>query len=1074
LSGFAAALSIDFAIKNNARIINFPWYSQSEENFELVAEALDDANLNDVIVFAPTGDDWNELCSEVWWPAKREDIIAVGATDKNDNRAVWWGQIGSRYGDETEISLPGRYVLVRDIYWEGSPGHPPGYYEISSTSIATSLASGIGALMLAVNPCLKQQDVRALLIESCVKTGGYNYNHDPEKPGHSLELGYGLVDTYEAVKAAVNYPVDQFITQNEVWSGYQVKGNIIVKSGTTLTLNNVDLEMYSGKKIIIEPEAKLYVNGGTITNYCNGPWQGIEVWGDYTAHQFPDGNGNYLQGVLVLNGAIIENAISAVELWKPQYYTKTGGIIFANDAIFRNNAKSVHALYYDNYNPINETTVNYNSYFHNCTFEISADYHGEVTFYKHVDLCNVKGLKFEGCDFSLDAAADNISFYNKAIAAYDAGFSVIAFCTSQTIPCSSYDRCTFDGFYDAVYASGGGTSNTFYVNRAIFTNNTSGISVNSVNNFSVLFSDFYIGHNATDQDDCDGIGMTASGYGINANASTGFAIEENKFYKAAGAPQGYYTGILIAESQSTNQVYRNTFEGLNYGNYAVGKNYRQPNYFFQGLAYFCNENTGNFADFFVEPDNDPEKISGIQSKQGDDNFVTGNKFTSAGNTWHFFNGGDYLVGYYYCNYCDDESPDESKIFQITDKPKSFSNNCPSHYGGGGSTEKSIVLTTSEKQEAEMEFAVNLSNYNNVKTLYDNLKDGGNTDAVIADIENSWPTDMWELRAQLLGKSPHLSMEVLKAAADKTDVLPESIIFEVMEANPDELKKEELIRYLEDKAEPLPEYMINILRHVAQGTTYKTVLEQHMAHYNQVKTRAAYDIVRSLLNDTISDPEQLRNWLDNVGGKRADEQIIATYLSESNYTNALSLANMMPSLYAYSGTELTEHGYYMDMLDLQINLEQQQRTIFDLDSLEVANLLNIAENSQGTAGLQAKGILEYAHGYNFCNCLNISDMSGFKQSAIINTDDLAKLHGVDINIHPNPASQWVAFNYALPANATQGEIKITDAKGAMITSYTVTGSRGQQVWDTRSHKSGVYFYTLSVGEFTKSGKIVINK
>lgn len=172
--------------------------------------------------------------------------------------------------------------------------------------------------------------------------------------------------------------------------------------------------------------------------------------------------------------------------------------------------------------------------------------------------------------------------------------------------------------------------------------------------------------------------------------------------------------------------------------------------------------------------------------------------------------------------------------------------------------------------------------------------------------------------------------------------------------------------------------------------------------------------------------------------------------------------------------LAKHSYYMDMLNLQINLEQQQRVISDLDSLEVANLVNIAENSNGTASRHAKGILEYAYGHHFCNCLNISDMSGYKQSRFISPDDLAKLHGVEINAHPNPASQWVAFNYTLPANAYQGEIKIVDAKGAVITSFTVTGAQGQQVWDTRSIKPGVYFYTLSVGEFTKTGKIVINR
>ena len=59
--------------------------------------------------------------------------------------------------------------------------------------------------------------------------------------------------------------------------------------------------------------------------------------------------------------------------------------------------------------------------------------------------------------------------------------------------------------------------------------------------------------------------------------------------------------------------------------------------------------------------------------------------------------------------------------------------------------------------------------------------------LLNSVETAWPNDMWELRAQLLQGSPHLSKEVLKKAADLTDVLPESIIFEVLRTNPDELK-----------------------------------------------------------------------------------------------------------------------------------------------------------------------------------------------------------------------------------------------------------------------------------------------
>ncbi len=173
------------------------------------------------------------------------------------------------------------------------------------------------------------------------------------------------------------------------------------------------------------------------------------------------------------------------------------------------------------------------------------------------------------------------------------------------------------------------------------------------------------------------------------------------------------------------------------------------------------------------------------------------------------------------------------------------------------------------------------------------------------------------------------------------------------------------------------------------------------------------------------------------------------------------------------TGITEHSYYTDMLNLQINLEQQQRSIFGLDSLEVANLHYIAENSHGTAGLQAKGILEYAYGYQFCNCIE-ADESGLKSGKPFNPASLEKLSGIEITVVPNPAKDWAAFNYILPANATSGVIVISDASGREVASMHVSGKQGQQIWDTRTVKPGVYFYTLNAGGFSKHGKIVIGK
>ena len=434
---------------------------------------------------------------------------------------------------------------------------------------------------------------------------------------------------------------------------------------------------------------------------------------------------------------------------------------------------------------------------------------------------------------------------------------------------------------------------------------------------------------------------------------------------------------------------------------------------------------------------------------------------------------NYWIDYYFCDSCTNENPDSAKIYQVNKIDKKFNNTCPSHYGGGSSgSERELVLSPQQKQQAEQEFALNLADYNNVKALYDNLTDGGNTNSLLSDIQNAQPGDMLQLRSQLLGYSPHLSMEVLKAAADKTDVFPESVVFDIMAANPDELKKDELIKFLEDKESPLPNYMIDSLRQVSKAITYKTILQQQMAKYNRNKIRAAYDIIRSNLNDTITDFTELRNWLNNVGGIRTDEQIIASYIQQGNYTDALSLANRLPELYDMEDEDLTEHNYYMNILNLHFNLQQQDRNILELDSTEVAGLIPIAENSNGTAGVQARSILEYGYGYHFYICPNLNGTAAYKSSSI-NIEKSAKANGIKFTVRPNPAREWTIFDYQLPDDISKGVIKIIDVYGKLIETIAISGNQGQRIWDTRNIKQGVYFYTLNVSGFNKSGKIVIS-
>ncbi len=883
---------------------------------------------------------------------------------------------------------------------------------------------------------------------------------------------------------------------SQVWNtGKILENTLYIEPNVTLEIkSSVGVAKDAG--IIVMPGAELILNGGKITSGCDDYWSGIEVRGDASQHQYDIG-GSCAQGKVILkNGAIIENAWKGVLLGSTNgangYNSdENGGIlrVIGNRSLtepaasFINNRWAVEFQEYQNYNPANPSEIKPNvSYLSNAHFEVNGNYFISPVwgnYDTHVKVYGVDGVSFRGCTFTNQTGSKNngtgIYVAPGPAKFLNCGIKISAVCTSEVSPCpeESLDKCTFENLENGISANNTGIG-TVTVEDAIFDNNSYGIKLSTVNNVSVLFSEFYLGDTPADEE--EECGSKASSYGIYMDNCTGFAIEENEFHKKQGAPAGNYTGIRIDNTEAADEVYKNYFEGLSYANYATGKNWLGTNTW-QGLAYYCNDNEGNWQDFTVA--NIPNQSDGIQNPIGLDEMPAGNTFSENANS-NIYNDGDFWIGYFYYAPTQGNTntpcyPDE--VYRVTPaEVVGIKNECPSHYGGGGSggDDRELVLSPGEKSEAEQVFADNLANYNNVKVLYDNLKDGGNTEQLKSEVETAWPDDMWELRAELLGKSPHLSMEVLKKTADKTDVLPESIIFEIMAANPDELKKEELIKYLQDKDNPLPGYMIDILKQVAMGTTYKTVLQRQMAYFNQVKTMAANDIIRSLLNDTILDINELRNWLDNIGGKRADEQIIASYLQEGNYTDALAMANMMPAIYNYKDDEITEHNYYITLLTLRINLLEEGRTLFDLDSLEVNNLEYIADNSVGTAGAQARGILEFAYGHHFCNCLNISDTSGYKSSNSFNYESFNKAFGPEIDVNPNPASDWVTFDYILPDDKAEGIIKISDVNGKVIETIFVSGRQGQKVWDTRKVNQGVYLYSFIVNGISKTGKIIITK
>jgi len=831
----------------------------------------------------------------------------------------------------------------------------------------------------------------------------------------------------------------------------------------------LEFNQLNDAKVIIEPGSKLIVNGSVLTNhhcYEDAKWAGIEVWGDPHESQQADASGNYLQGYLeIKNNATIENAQTAVALRKEGTWAEYGGgIVKAYNSNFINNAKSVWFAPYQNNVTIGIYTFedDNEAYFRNCVFEINNEYFDDSDFYKHADIVQVRGVEFRGCDFTR-LSNDNTSPYCAGIDAFSAGIKVNSYYT---------DPCTFYGLYKGIKQSENSITTTYpsYIQNSEFTNNSYGIELTSMNSIvTIKDNTFNVGYNAPDKTICS----SSQSYGIFLNNSNTFVIQDNEFYKYISAPStGDYIGIEAFHTESpTDEIFRNTFNGLTHANHATNTNWNTINRQV-GLVYYCNKHTQNNNDLFFTWDGDYNDfiISGVQIGQGSLTKSAGNEFTQNISGYNIYNNCSHGVGYYY----DSDKPLEIPLVYtpgaayVTIHPQTLDAECSDI----GIDPK--LLSPAEKQDIEDDYLSAESDFNTVKSLYESLEDGGSTENLKTEVENSWPNDMWELRAELLGLSPYLSTEVLKTAADKTDVLPESVLFEILSANPDELKKSELMDYLENKEEPLPEYMISILNQLAEGQTAKTALQADISKYNREKSRAAYQMLVSLTLEEQLDYTKYRLWLNRLGGMGNDKRIISSFIEEENYTDALALANILPDLYQLEDNDLTEYNYYMDMLNLDISLKQENRSPYNLNSAELELIEQLAENSQGEAGVKAQSILEYFYNDHFCNCINTSVNENKSSNIRFDDNDYANAMGLKVTTEPNPATNWVAFNYELPIDCEKATLIITNTEGKTIDEFILNSQTNQKVWNTSQLKAGTYVYELISKDFKYTGKIVIIK
>ena len=214
------AQGIEWAASHGADVINLSLSSSCPSAIHF--DAVDAAISAGVVVVAATGNDADEseYDGQIGSPSCHPDVIAVGATDFNDDRADY-----SNWGVGIDVVAPGGDIgadengdgrgdgVLQETFDSAEPTSW-GLWWSQGTSMAAPHVSGTAALLLAANPAATAYQVKRALEVTAEDRGS---------PGWDMYYGHGLINADDAIDAILD-------TEAPSWSG---EPDILVTPGDT-------------------------------------------------------------------------------------------------------------------------------------------------------------------------------------------------------------------------------------------------------------------------------------------------------------------------------------------------------------------------------------------------------------------------------------------------------------------------------------------------------------------------------------------------------------------------------------------------------------------------------------------------------------------------------------------------------------------------------------------------------------------------------------------------------------------------------------------------------------------------
>lgn len=1021
------------------RVINFSLgsYGSSTVHENIINLAYD----NGTIVVASAG---NDNTTNYMYPASYYKAISVSSVGEDLKHASTCCGIHN-HNDRVDVCAAGYGVISIGKY-----DNQPIYYKSSGTSFAAPYVTGLIGLILTVNPNLHPD-----LVTHIVKSTTQDiYSVNTQYTGL---LGTGLIDAHAALLKAqeistIGADYEVFNGQNLVWNAGDLKvvnNYIKIHPGGTLTIEG-EVYLKENAIITIDRGGKLTLDGATLSSYNSSNWEGIQVWGNRLLDQIPSTNQGFLS---VKNGTLISNANRAIQVGKGMdgvfVYNYGGGILELESSTLLNNKLSVV------FAPYRRTSQQFELY--------NKSYIRNTEFIWNI--ANINGMVFLTLnDVNLNEIAGNRFLNNNAVTSvpneangigiqsYSANFAI----TSYQSPNGQVDSYFYHLHY-GIKSEASSPTQTFKVENTTFNNVFNGIYTNGSNGLRIvnnIFEPLNYPDIPTQLPTC---------FGLYMNNCTGYTINNNHFRNINNSASiRKIIGIIVNNSGSAyNLINDNSFSNLKVGVLAQNQNRGSltPE---TGLVIKCNYFTHNKNDVAVTGTQNGQGY-GIGYYQGTNTSTS----SPAGNLFgHAFSGttSDYhneLQNIVYVHHLPDQNFPELIPWYYTTSTISLANSMKVYNPGISCS--LLMPTVKEELKSFVEEKEESANYLN-QVLSESI-DQGNTVQLENTVISSTPDESYNVYQELMQTGSYVSNSVLSSAIQKEDVLNETMIRDVLVSNPHAAKSPELMNLIGNRENQLPEYMMAQIEDGFNTLSARELLEQQISMQRLEASVAEKELIYLYKTDTTAPIDSLLLFLSSRNRPDAFIQLAFEYLKTNQIAEALNSINAI-NISDLGEPELELRNKMLDYLQFHSVLINEGRNTTELNNSEIAELEVLAEGDDLVASctrsiLIANGLLEYNEPILLPNEM-------FKSSKIERNCKIA--NNSQLNIYPNPASQWVTVEYNLQViGSTNAVLEIVDATGRVVKTMKLSGNKNTIIVDLATLKKGIYFCNLVSDKHTTNSK-----